>query len=79
MRRLPRDQIVNITKDVCKKSPPPPGANFRKQTNKTNENKHEARTVDKKEITKEYFNQLLKEELEQIKITVWCRKCEIKN
>jgi len=32
--------------------------------------KHEARTVDKKEITKEYFNQLLKEELEQIKITV---------
>ncbi len=32
--------------------------------------KHEARTVDKKEITKECFNQLLKEELEQIKITV---------
>ena len=32
--------------------------------------KHKARTVDKKEITKECFNQLLKEELEQIKITV---------
>ncbi len=26
MRRLPRDQHVNITKDVCKKSPPLYGA-----------------------------------------------------
>ncbi len=25
LRRLPRDQHVNITKDVCKKSPSPPG------------------------------------------------------
>ena len=29
LRRLPRDQHVNITKDVCKKSPSPPGVNFR--------------------------------------------------
>ena len=32
--------------------------------------KHKAKTVDGKEITKEYFNKLLEEELEQIKSTV---------
>ena len=32
--------------------------------------KHKAKTVDKKEITIEYFNKLLKEELEQIKLSV---------
>jgi len=32
--------------------------------------KHKAKTVDKKEINKEYFNELFKEELEQIKLIV---------
>ena len=32
--------------------------------------KHQAKTVDKKEITVEYFNKLLKEELKQIKLNV---------
>ena len=32
--------------------------------------KHSAKTVDKKEINKEYFNELLKEEIEQIKLAV---------
>ena len=32
--------------------------------------KHGAKTVDKKKITHEYFNQLLKEELEKIQSTV---------
>ena len=32
--------------------------------------KHKAKTVDKKEITVEYFNKLLKEELKQIKLNV---------